>query len=186
MLRTTTSAFDLSRRQALWRLLLSGGMLVSPGSLFAAVSKHPPAGKSTGSGKAAGVLQPADSNGVRLPAGFRSRIVAQSGNPVVAGSNYIWHQAPDGGAVFASGDGGWIYVSNSETILDRGGAGAIRFAADGALIDAYAILSDTNANCAGGPTPWNTWLSCEEIAIGKGKPLYGKETATISSIICIK
>ncbi|MEO0336367.1 MAG: flagellar motor protein MotB, partial [Pseudomonadota bacterium] len=33
--------------------------------------------------------------------------------------------------------------------------------------DAYRILDGTNQNCAGGPTTWNTWLSCEEIAFGR-------------------
>jgi uncharacterized protein len=33
-------------------------------------------------------------------------------------------------------------------------------------VNAYRILSNTNLNCAGGPTPWGTWLSCEEIDFG--------------------
>jgi secreted PhoX family phosphatase len=112
-----------------------------------------------------GPLQAADANGILLPAGFSSRVVATSSELTNAGSGYPWHAAPDGGAVFEIDDG-WIYVSNSEIGGDQGGAGALRFDAAGRLVDAYPILSGTNRNCAGGATTWNTWLSCEEINDG--------------------
>ena len=57
--------------------------------------------------------------------------MARSGEPVAAGSKHAWHGAPDGGATFPSSDGGWIYVSNAELDAGRGGASALRFAADG-------------------------------------------------------
>ena len=61
-----------------------------------------------------GRLQAPDANGIMLPAGFQSRIVARSGQPAVTSSAYRWHASPDGGACFGTDDGGWIYVSNSE------------------------------------------------------------------------
>jgi secreted PhoX family phosphatase len=113
-----------------------------------------------------------DENGLWLPEGFRSRVIARSGLPV-PGTPYLWPIFPDGAATFPAPDGGWWYVVNSEVPARLGGTSAIKFGAYGIIEDAYRILAGTSGNCAGGPTPWGTWLSCEEAQatsnIGEGQ-----------------
>ncbi|MEV4663705.1 alkaline phosphatase PhoX [Micromonospora echinofusca] len=147
-------------RRTVLRATVLGGAAAFSGSLWAGAALAAPAQPGA---SPYGPLGAADANGIQLPAGFTSRVIARS-RQTVPGTSYTWHDAPDGGACFVAGTG-WIYVSNSE-ILTTGGASAVRFDADGSVASAYRILSNTNRNCAGGATPWGTWLSGEEVSRG--------------------
>jgi secreted PhoX family phosphatase len=150
-----------SRREFLVRSLGAAAVLGMTPTVF----RNAFAGSAIVGDSPYGALGIADVNGVRLPAGFSARIIGVSGQ-LVAGTRYPWHGQPDGGATFSTPAGGWVYVSNSELNGTRGGVGAVRFDAAGRIEDAYAILAGTKWNCAGGATPWNTWLSCEEHRAG--------------------
>ena len=144
----------ISRRQLIVSGALAAGALAgSPRLLREALAAPARAGASP-----YGPLGPPDANGLMLPPGFSSREIAR-GLSHVAG--YPWPVFPDGQATFPTADGGWILVTNSESLAPTGaGTSAIRFGPDGTIARAYRILGGTNANCAGGPTPWGTWLSC--------------------------
>jgi hypothetical protein len=116
-------------------------------------------------------------DGLLLSEGLDSKELALSGNPVNyhngQQSSIEFHGRPDGAATFRDkrpwNDGGWVYASNSEMPeTGKGGVGALTFDKDGHLIDYQMVLEQSTNNCGGGPTPWNTWISCEE-AEGVGR-----------------
>lgn len=87
----------------------------------------------------------------------------------------------DGAATFAAPDGNVLLVLNHEvrggpdddgavphlrgyTWRDDAGGGCtvVKTTPDGELIRETVTLAGTSTNCAGGVTPWGTWLTCEE------------------------
>ncbi|HEX8205957.1 MAG TPA: alkaline phosphatase PhoX [Solirubrobacteraceae bacterium] len=151
----------LTRRSLISRAALASGAL----ALGPAFWQRAMASAATPGDGPYGPLGPPNELGIRLPEGFKARLIAR-GNEIVPGTAYRFPVQPDGQATFATQDGGWLLVTNSEFPPPDGGSSAIRFDPSGKIVDAYRILTGTAMNCAGGPTPWGAWLSCEETDAG--------------------
>lgn len=115
----------LDRRAFLRNLFLSAGSVSAAHWLTACGGGRPrPFGAGGGGGGGPlfdspfahmGPLLEPDENGVRLPAGFSSRVVAVFNEPPLPENpDFVWHSDPDGAATFRTEDGGWIVVSNCE------------------------------------------------------------------------
>lgn len=70
-----------------------------------------------------------------------------------------------------------IYDRNDGKIPHAGGTSTLVYnPRTGKLESSFLSLAGTNRNCAGGPTPWNSWISCEETHLVAGTQA-GPETA---------
>ncbi len=128
-----------------------------------------------------------------IPEGFRCVRLSQTTRPSLANPQFIVPQALDRMAAFRGPNGNVRLVRNHEirdpaagslpigsaansydtragggtTTLEvemlRDGDGRIR---DLALRREFVSLSGTLVNCAGGPTPWGSWVTCEETTEG--------------------
>ena len=131
-----------------------------------------------------------------IPEGFTARKLSTTRTPSVVNPGLTVQYGMDGMAAFAAGDDRVRLVRNHEIndpsasarllgpgvrAYDRKAGGGpmtleVRQGRDGSveLVREFVSLSGTRTNCAGGATPWGSWISCEETTAG---PSTGYERA---------
>ncbi|MBP2402226.1 putative phosphatase [Streptomyces netropsis] len=123
-----------------------------------------------------------------LPAGFSYRVITRTGVTKLE-SGEPTPSNHDGTAAFAGSRGSILLVNNHELggartkwphpvplapglVYDpaaAGGCTVVEVAGRGGHVAEWVGIAGTSTNCAGGSTPWGTWLTCEETEDKAGK-----------------
>ena len=166
---------------------ISAGMAVSWGDVFASIDTEPQAVHGYGP------LRSDPNQVLDLPEGFSYRIISRAGDAMddglrvpgladgmhaftVGGQTVLLrnHELNVGARDHAFAEQGAIANAIVAKLYDprvgTGGTTTLVIADDGLTVRRqFLSLAGTLRNCAGGATPWGTWLSCEESVVRRGE-----------------
>jgi secreted PhoX family phosphatase len=189
--RSSAGTTDLSRRSVLDAgvragLALGAGRLLMPG--LAGIGAGARAQRVVAR-EGEGGYGPLTAAGpeIALPEGFRYRVFGIEGS--IMSDGRPTPRSHDGMAAFPLPNGNVRLIRNHEDAtpahlatpigdpakaydpLAPGGTTSLEVRPDGdrELVRDFVSLSGTIWNCAGGPTPWGSWLTCEEATSGPGQ-----------------